>query len=369
MHTQTHRIGRSNTPVQQLRGKRTGALVQFRVGEGAVKSVDALRLGGEHLTRRGGRIQHRERLRMRRHRVTEATQQGLVLHRVLGQRRGGQLAQGRKLRLGRQAEIVQGGALALRLRGVGGQPLTQAGGVAFQLLGGVEPRVHVNLAGDTVAAAGHTAQGEGRISNGTGRNIVNVRGRYRGSGLILGGYRQRQHCIKGHHVNLRTKQPGLGITCGAFQIFLTSQRMLSIAGVLLLHRVQGLRDGTGRRNLHRQNVHRGTAGLRARRTQGAGRLRQGAGEHAVHLRHTERSLRVAAHTRQVRAHGSGRQHRPRDGVLLCRIQQSLLGGHINAERQAHRPRRRGGGTTRQGGVFLLQGAARLPEGDVFVTGG
>ena len=57
---------------------------------------------------------------MCRHRVMEATQQGLVLQRVLGQRRGGQLAQGRKLRLGRQAEIVQGGVLALRLRGVGG---------------------------------------------------------------------------------------------------------------------------------------------------------------------------------------------------------------------------------------------------------
>ena len=56
-------------------------------------------------------------------------------------------------------------------------------------------------------------------------------------------------------------------------------------------------------------------------------------------------------------------------MLLCRIQQSLLGGHINAERHAHRLRRRGGGTTRQRGVFLLQGAARLPEGDVFITGG
>ena len=120
MHTQTHRIGRANAPVQQLRGKRTGALVQFGVGEGAVKSVGALRLGGEHLTGRGGRIQHRERLRMRRHRVTEATQQGLVLHRVVGKRRGGQLAQGRKLSLGRQAEVVQGGTLTLRLRRVGG---------------------------------------------------------------------------------------------------------------------------------------------------------------------------------------------------------------------------------------------------------
>ena len=193
--------------------------------------------------------------------------------------------------------------------------------------------------------------------------------RYRlyGSGLVLRGRRQRQHRIKGHHVNLRTKQPGLGITRSTLEVFLTSQRMLRIAGVLFLHRVQGLRDGASRRNLHRQNVHRGTAGLRARRAQGAGRLRQGAGEHAVHLRHAERSLRVAAHTRQVRAHGGGRQHRPGDGVLLCRIQQSLLGGRVNAERQAHRPRRRGGGTTRQGGVFLLQGAARLPEGDVFVT--
>ena len=120
VHTQTHRVGRANTPVQQLRGKRTGALIQLGVGEGAVKSVGALRLGGEHLTGRGGRIQHGERLRMRRHRITEATQQGLILHRVLGKRRGGQLAQGRKLRLGRQAEVVQGGALALRLRGVGG---------------------------------------------------------------------------------------------------------------------------------------------------------------------------------------------------------------------------------------------------------
>ena len=306
---------------------------------------------------------------MRRHRVTETTQQGLVLHRVLGERRGGQLAQGRKLRLGRQAEVVQGGALTLCLRRVGGQPLAQAGGVTFQLLSGVEHRVHVNLAGDAVAATGHAAQGEGRVSNGTGRDIVNTRGRYRGSGLVLGGSRQRQHRVKGHHVNLRTKQPGLGITRGTLEVFLTSQRMLRVAGVLFLHRVQGFRDGAGRRNLHRQNVHRGTAGLRARRAQGAGRLRQGAGEHAVHLRHAERSLRVAAHTRQVRADGGGRQHRPGDGVLLCRIQQSLLGGHINAERQAHRLRRRGGGTTRQGGIFLFQGAARLPEGDVFVTGG
>ena len=96
--------------------------------------------------------------------------------------------------------------------------------------------------------------------------------------------------------------------------------MLGIAGVLLLHRVQGLRDRPGRRNLHRQNVHRGTAGLRARRTQGAGRLRQGAGEHAVHLRHTERSLRVAAYTRQVRAHGGGRQHGPGHPVVLRGIQ-------------------------------------------------
>ena len=56
-------------------------------------------------------------------------------------------------------------------------------------------------------------------------------------------------------------------------------------------------------------------------------------------------------------------------MLLCRIQQSLLGGHVNAECQAHRPRRRGGGTTRQGGVFLFQGAARLPESDIFVTSG
>ena len=240
--------------------------------------------------------------------------------------------------------------------------------MTFQLLSGVERRVHVNLAGDAVAAAGHAAQGEGRVSNGTGRDIVNARGRYRGSGLVLRGCRQRQHRVKGHHVNLRTKQPGLGVTRGTLEVFLTSQRMLRIAGVLLLHRVQGLRDGAGRRNLHRQNVHRGTAGLRAHRAQGAGHLRQGAGEHAVHLRHAERSLRVAAHTRQVRADGGGRQHGPGDGVLLCRIQQSLLGGHIKAERHAHRLRRRGRGTTRQRGVFLLQGAARLPEGDVFVTG-
>ena len=120
VHTQTHRIGRANAPVQQLRGKRTGALIQLGVGEGAVKSVGAIRLGGEHLTGLGGRIQHGERLRMRRHRVTEATQQGLVLHRVLGERRGGQLAQGRKFRLGCQTEVVQGGALALCLRRVGG---------------------------------------------------------------------------------------------------------------------------------------------------------------------------------------------------------------------------------------------------------
>ena len=57
---------------------------------------------------------------MRRHRITEAAQQGLVLQRMLGQRRGCQLAQGRKLRLGRQTQVVQGGTLALRLRGVGG---------------------------------------------------------------------------------------------------------------------------------------------------------------------------------------------------------------------------------------------------------
>ena len=55
--------------------------------------------------------------------------------------------------------------------------------------------------------------------------------------------------------------------------------------------------------------------------------------------------------------------------MLCRIQQSLLGGHVDAECQAHRLRRRGGGTTSQGGVLLFQGAARLPEGEVFVTGG
>ena len=369
VHTQTHRVGRANTPVQQLRGKRTGALVQFGIGEGAVEGVGAFRLGGEHLTGCGGRIQHGERLRMRRHRVTEAAQQGLVLHRVLGKRRGGQLAQGCQFCLGRQTQVVQGGALALRLRRVGGQPLTQAGGMALQLLGGVERRVHVNLAGDAVAAAGHAAQGEGRVSNGTGRDIVNTRGRYRGSGLVLGGSRQRQHRVKRNHVNLRTKQPGLGVTRGTLEVFLTSQRMLRVAGVLFLHRVQGLRDGAGRRNLHRQHIHRGTAGLRARRTQGAGRLRQGTGEHAVHLRHAERSLRVAAHTRQVRADGGGHQHGPGDGVLLCRIQQGLLGRRINAERHAHRLRRRGGGTTRQGGIFLFQGAARLPEGDVFVTGG
>ena len=172
---------------------------------------------------------------MRRHRVTEATQQGLILHRMLGKRRGGQLAQGRQFSLGRQAEIVQGSALALRLRRVDGQPLAQAGGVTFQLLSGVERRVHVNLAGDAVAAAGHAAQGEGRVSNGTGRDIVNMRGRYRGSGLVLGGRRQRQHRVKGHHVNLRTKQPGLGVTRGTLEVFLTSQRMLRVAGVLFLH--------------------------------------------------------------------------------------------------------------------------------------
>ena len=369
VHAQTHRIPWANAPVQQLRGKRTGALVQFGVGEGAVKSVGALRLGGEHLTGRGGRIQHGERLRMRRHRFTEATQQGLVLHRVLGKRRGGQLAQGRQFSLGRQTKVVQGSVLALRLRGVGGQPLAQARCMTFQLLSGVERRVHVNLAGDAVAAAGHAAQGEGRVSNGTGRDIVDARSRHRGSGLVLGGSRQRQHRVKGHHVNLRAKQPGLGITRGTLEVFLTSQRVLRVAGVLFLHRVQGLCDGAGRRNLHRQHVHRGTAGLRARRAQGAGRFGQGAGEHAVHLRHAERSLWVAAHTRQVRADGGGRQHGPGDGVLLCRIQQGLLGGDVNAERHAHRLRRRGGGTTRQGGIFLFQGAARLPEGDVFVTGG
>ena len=123
--------------------------------------------------------------------------------------------------------------------------------MTFQLLSGVERRVHVNLAGDAVAAAGHAAQGEGRVSNGTGRDIVNARSWYRGSGLVLGGCRQRQHRVKGHHVNLRTKQPGLGVTRGTLEVFLTSQRMLSVAGVLFLHRVQGLRDGAGRRNLHR----------------------------------------------------------------------------------------------------------------------
>ena len=151
---------------------------------------------------------------MRRHRVTETAQQGLVLHRVLGKRRSGQLAQGRQFSLGRQPQVVQGGTLTLRLRGVGGQPLAQASGVALQLLGGIERRVHVNLAGDAVAAAGHTAQGEGRVSNGTGRDIVDARHRYRGPGLVLGGSRQRQYCVEGHHVNLRTKQPGLGVTCG-----------------------------------------------------------------------------------------------------------------------------------------------------------
>ena len=109
--------------------------------------------------------------------------------------------------------------------------------MTFQLLGGVERRVHVNLAGDAVAAAGHAAQGEGRVSNGTGRDIVNARHRYRlyGSGLVLGGRRQRQHRVKGHHVNLRTKQPGLCITRGTLEVFLTSQRMLRVAGVLFLH--------------------------------------------------------------------------------------------------------------------------------------
>ena len=56
VYAQTHRVGRANAPVQQLRGKRTGALVQLGVGEGAVKSVGALRLGGEHLAGCGGRI-------------------------------------------------------------------------------------------------------------------------------------------------------------------------------------------------------------------------------------------------------------------------------------------------------------------------
>ena len=320
MHAQTHCIPGANAPVQQLCGKRAGMLIQFGVGEGTVKGVGALRLGGEYLTGCGGGIQHGERLRMRRHRLTETAQQGLVLHRVLGKRRSGHLAQGRKLRLGRQAQVVQGGILALRLRGVGGQPLAQAGGVTFQFLSGVERRVHVNLAGDTVAAAGHAAQGEGHVSNGTGRDIVDARSRYRGSGLILGGNRQRQHRVEGHHVNLRAKKPGLGVTRDALEVFLASQWVLGVAGILFLHRVQGLRDGAGRRNLHRQNVHRGTAGLRACRPQGAGRLRQGASEHAVHLRHTERSLRVAAYTRQVRAHGGGGEHGPGHAVLLCGIQ-------------------------------------------------
>ena len=56
-------------------------------------------------------------------------------------------------------------------------------------------------------------------------------------------------------------------------------------------------------------------------------------------------------------------------MLLCRIQQSLLGGHVNAERQAHRSRRRRGGAARQRGVLLLQGAACFPEGEIFVAGG
>ena len=120
VHTQAHRIGRANAPVQQLRGKCTGTLVQLGVGEGAVKSVGALRLRGEHLTGCGGGIQHGERLRMRRHRVTETIQQGLVLQRMLGARRGGQLAQGCQFSLGRQTKVVQGGAIALRLGGIGG---------------------------------------------------------------------------------------------------------------------------------------------------------------------------------------------------------------------------------------------------------
>ena len=120
---------------------------------------------------------------------------------------------------------------------------------------------------------------------------MDARSRHRlyGSGLVLRGRRQRQHRVKGHHVNLRAKQPGLGVTRGTLEVFLTSQRMLCVAGVLFLHRVQGLRDGAGRRNLHWQHVHRGTAGLRARRTQGAGRLRQGAGEHAVHMLNARRT--------------------------------------------------------------------------------
>ena len=153
MHAQAHRVPWANAPVQQLRGKRAGTLIQLRVGEGAVEGVGALRLGGEHLTGCGGRIQHGERPRMRRHRVTETAQQGLVLQRMLGARRGGQLAQGRQLRLGRQAQVIQGGILALRFGGVGGQPLAQTGGLALQLLGGVERRVHVNLAGDEPPAA------------------------------------------------------------------------------------------------------------------------------------------------------------------------------------------------------------------------
>ena len=192
--------------------------------------------------------------------------------------------------------------------------------MVFQLLGGVERRVHVNLTGDAVAAAGHAAQGEGCICDGACRNIVDARGRYRGSGLASGGGRQRQYRVEGYHVNLRAKEPGLGMTCDALEVFLACQRVLGVAGVLFLYQVQGLRDGTGRRNLHRQNVHRGTAGLRACRTQGAGRLRQGAGEHAVHLRHTERSLRVAAHTRQVGAHGGGGEHGPGHPVVLRGIQ-------------------------------------------------
>ena len=86
---------------------------------------------------------------------------------------------------------------------------------------------------------------------------------------------------------------------------------------------------------------------RARRTQGAGSPPAGVRANMRFIwRHTERSLRVAAHTRQVM---SPRQRSPtpaRRRRCFCRIQQSL-GGHVNAERQAHRPRRRGGCTTRQ----------------------
>ena len=148
-----------------------------------------------------------------------------------------------------------------------------------------------------------------------------------GTGQFVGArcwYAEGEHRIERDNINLRPKEAGVVACCGPFQVFLTCQGVLGVAGELVFDGAQCRRDGPEGRYLHGQHVHGGGSGVCTGFAEGAGWFGQGGAEHAVHLGDAERGRIVPANTPQVRADGCSCGDRPGRPIFFGRRQHVLL---------------------------------------------